>query len=137
MAIGRKIVGGLERSLFVPGGRYYTETKTGKRKELREKLRQERVKSKSEKIKTKLEMKKQKKDWKMVEESLVLYKNAMETTGHLPPAERAKILKKVEDIIFERVKKTYNDNAEKQSLAHQKLYEMNAHLAMERMRLKK
>jgi hypothetical protein len=85
----------------------------------------------------KMEIKKQKKDWKMVEDSLVLYKNAMEKTGHLPPAERAKVLKKVEGIIFERVKKTYNDNAEKQSLAHQKLYKMTADLAMERMRLKK
>jgi len=124
MARDRKFVGMLKRQMFKSGGRYFQ--------------REERLaKGKEEKRQTKMEMKKQKKDWKMVEDSLVLYKNAMEKTGHLPPVERAKVLKKVEGIIFERVKKTYNDNVEKQSLAHQKLYEMTAHLAMERMRLKK
>ena len=131
MAIGRKFVGGLERSLFVRGGRYF-QLKEGRAKKtlLKEKI-------KSEKKENMAIRKRQKADWKMVEDSLVLYKNAIETTGHLPPAERAKVLKKAEDIIYARVEKTYNDNAEKQSLAHQKLSEMTAHLAMERMRLKK
>jgi len=124
MAIGRKFIGGLEKGLFVPGGRYFQ--------------RKERLaKGKEEKGQTKMVMKKQKKDWKMVEDSQVLYNGAMGETKNMPPAERAKILKKAEDIIFERVKKTYNDNAEKQSLAHQKLNWMAMKLAGERMRLKK
>lgn len=124
MAIGRKLVGRLERSLFVPGGRYFQ--------------RKERMaKGKEEKRQTKMVMKKQKKDWKIVEDSLVLYKNAMEKTGHLPPAERARVLEKTEDLIYRRVVRTYDPSAKKQSLAYQKLSEMTAKLSTERMRLKK
>ena len=124
MAIGRKIIGRVEKSLFTPSGRYF------KRKE---RLAPEKERT----MQFKATVKKQKKDWKMLEDSQVLYKGAMGETKNMSPAERAKVLKKAEDIIFERVKKTYNDSAEKQSIAHQKLYKMAADLAMERMRLKK
>lgn len=124
MAIGKKFCGMAERSLFREGGRYFQ--------------RKERMaKGKEEKRQTKMEMKKQKKDWIMVKDSIVLFNSAMGETKNMPPAERAKILKKAEDIIFERVKKTYNDNAKKQSLPHQKLSWMAMKLAGERMRLKK
>jgi hypothetical protein len=124
MARDRKFVGMLKRQMFKSGGRYFQ--------------REERMaKGKEEKIKAKMEMKKQKKDWKLVENSLVLYNRAMEKTGHLPPAKRAKVLETAESLIHRNVMKTWDPRAEKQSFAHQKLSEMTAKLAVERMRLKK
>jgi len=124
MAIGRKVMGKLERQVFKSGGRYFQ--------------RKERMaKGKEEKIRAKMGMKKQKKDWKLVENSLVLYNSAMEKTGHLPPAKRARVLETAESLIYRNVMKTWNPRAEKQSSAHQKLSEMTAKLAVERMRLNK
>ena len=100
-------------------------------------MKERNAAGKEEKIKAKLEMTKQKKDWKIVEDCLVLYKNAMEKTRHLPPAERAKILGATEERIDRAVVRTYAPRADKQSFAHQKLSEMTADLAMERKRLNK
>jgi len=124
MAIGRKFIGMAERSLFTKGGRYFQ-------------MKERNAAGKEEKIKDKLEKTKQKKDWKIVEDCLVLYRNAMERTEHLPPSERAKILEATEERIDRAVVRTYTPRAEKQSFAHQKLSEMTANLSMERKRLKK
>jgi len=132
MAIGRKFIGMAERSLFAKGGRYF------QMKERNAPAKAEKIKDKAEKIKAKMEKNKQKKDWKVVEDCLVLYNNAMEKTGHLPPAERARILEATEEQIHQRgVVRTYDRNAEKQSFAHQELSKMTANLNMERTRLKK
>ena len=130
MAIGKRFVGGLERSLFVRGGRYF-QLKEGRAKKtlLKEKI-------KSEKNENRAIRKRQKADWKIVEDCLVLYRNAMEKTGHLPPSERAKILGATEERIDRAVVRTYTPKAEKQSFAHQKLSEMTVNLSMERKRLK-
>lgn len=122
MAIGKRLIGGMERSLFRGDGRYF-QMKECRAKNLEEK------KQVTKGV--------EKKDLKMVEKSLALYKNAMERTGHLPPEKRAKLLEEVEDRIYRNVERTYNPRAEKQSFAHQKLSEMTAKLNMERHRLKK
>lgn len=124
MAIGKRLVRGLERNIFVPGGRYFQ--------------RKERMaKGKEQKKQFKMGMKKQEKDWRLVEDSLMLYNKAMEKTEHLPSAKRARVLENAENLIYRNVMRTWNPKAEKQSLAHQKLSEMAAKLAVERMRLKK
>jgi len=124
MAIWKKFVGMGERSLFTKGGKYFQ-------------MKERNAAGKEEKIKAKLEKTKQKKDWKIVEDCLVLYRNAMERTEHLPPSERAKVLEATEERIDRAVVRTYTPRAEKQSFAHQKLSEMTANLSMERKRLKK
>jgi TPP-dependent pyruvate/acetoin dehydrogenase alpha subunit len=131
MAIGRKFIGMAERSLFAKGGRYF------QMKERNAEGKAEKIKDKAEKIKAKMEKEKQKKDWKIVEDCLVLYRNAIDKTGHLPPSERAKVLEATEERIDRAVVRTYTPRAEKQSFAHQKLSEMTANLSMERKRLKK
>ncbi len=131
MAIRKKFVGMVERSLFTKGGRYF------QMKERNAAGKEEKIKAKLEKIKDKLEKTKQKKDWKIVEDCLVLYKNATEKTGHLPPSERAKILEATGERIDRAVVRTYTPRAEKQSFAHKELSEMSASLSMERKRLKK
>ena len=134
MAIGKKsFVSMVEKGLFQKDGRYF------QMKERNAPAKAEKIKDRAEKIKARMEKNKQKKDWKMVEDALVLYRNAMEKTGHLPPAERAKILEATEERIYRTgVERTYNpDPNAKQSFAHQKLSEMTANLSMERKRLKK
>jgi len=135
MAISRRFVGELkkrgENSLFAKGGRYFQMKESrAERTLLKEKI-------KSEKKGNMAIKKRDKADWKIVEDSLVLYKNAMEKTGHLPPAERAKILGATEERIDRAVVRTYTPRAEKQSFAHKELSEMSASLSMERKRLKK
>ena len=124
MAIRKKFFGMAERSLFAKNGRYFQ-------------MKERNAAGKEEKIKDKLEKTKQKKDWKIVEDCLVLYRNAMERTEHLPPSERAKVLEATEERIDRAVVRTYTPRAEKQSFAHQKLSEMTANLSMERKRLKR
>jgi len=124
MAIGKRLIGGLEKSMFVPGGKYFQ--------------RKERiVKGMEEKKQARTEM--EKKDWKIVEKSLALYKNAMEQAKNekLSLVERAKILKNAEDFILGMGEKTYKEHSGKQSLAHKKLGDMSATLGVERMRLMK
>ena len=124
MAIVKKFVGMADRSLFATGGKYFQ-------------MKERNAAGKEEKIKAKLDKMKQKKDWKIVEDCLVLYRNAMEKTGHLPPSERAKVLEATGERIDRAVVRTYTPRAEKQSFAHKELSEMSASLSMERKRLKK
>ena len=90
MAIGRRFVGGVEKSLFVPGGRYWQikEKLAGKAKEKGERKAEKKNQKESNKVRIECEL---------------IVRDALDRAKHLEGKEKAALLDSALNAVYKRL----------------------------------